>query len=134
MEKTIFLAIFDKFFSSLLKLRSSKKFRQIAQKNGFFFIFKVISFFNDLCPFLIFKLNIIKKFELWQKLKYAQTLVLYSSPNIELFMKILIIWNYFGGFDFLSLFFEIFVDLMTVIGVICWKNTSCHTFLIFIQL
>ena len=37
MEKTIFWAIFDKhFFSSLRKLRSSKKFCQIAQKNGFF--------------------------------------------------------------------------------------------------
>ena len=52
-----------------------------------FFIFKVNLDFNDLCPFLIFKLNIIQKFELWQKMKYAQTLVLYSSINIELFMK-----------------------------------------------
>ena len=69
-----------------------------------FFIFKVILFFNDLCPFLIFKLNIIEKFELWQKLKYAQTLALYGSINIVLFMKILIIWNYFGGLDFISLF------------------------------
>ena len=79
MEKTIFLANFiKKFFVKL-------------PKKMVFFIFNVNLFFNDLCPFLISKLNIIKKFELLKKMKYAQTLVLYSSINIILFMKILII-------------------------------------------
>ena len=61
MEKTIFLAIFDEIFFS--SLRSSKNFVKLPKKMVFF-IFKVNLDFNDLCPFLIFKLNIIKKFEL----------------------------------------------------------------------
>ena len=81
MKKNIFLAIFDKiFFRHSVNSVPQKKFCQIAQKMVFF-IFKVILFFNDLCPFLIFKFIIIKK------LKYAQTLVLYSSTNIALFIK-----------------------------------------------
>ena len=35
--------------------------------------------------FLILKLDINKKNELRQKIKYAQTLVIYSSRNIRLF-------------------------------------------------
>ena len=35
--------------------------------------------------FIILKLNINQKIELRQKIKYAQTLVLYSSRNIRLF-------------------------------------------------
>ena len=87
MEKTIFLAIFDKnFFRHSASSVPQKNFVKLSKKMVFF-IFKVILFFNDLCPFLNFKLIIIKKFELWQKLKYAQTLVLYSSTNIVLFIK-----------------------------------------------
>ena len=49
MEKTIFLAIFDKiFFSSLRKLRSSKNFFVKLPKKMDFFIFKVNLDFNDL--------------------------------------------------------------------------------------
>ena len=50
-------------------------------------------------------------------MKYAQTLVMYSSINIELFMKILIIRSYFGGLDFISLFFELFEGLVGIKGV-----------------
>ena len=47
-------------------------------------IFKAILYINDLWTFLIFKLVIFKNFELRQKWKYVQTLVLYSSRNIDL--------------------------------------------------
>ena len=65
MEKNHLLGNFRQkfFFRHSVNSVPQKKICQIAQKNGFF-IFKVILFFNDLCPFLIFKLNIIKKFEL----------------------------------------------------------------------
>ena len=64
MEKTIFLANLTKiFFRHSVKSVPQKNFVKFAKKMVFF-IFKVILFFNDLCPFLIFKLIIIKKFEL----------------------------------------------------------------------
>ena len=62
-------------------------------------------------------------------MKYVQSLVRYSSINIELFMKILIIQkfirNYFGGLDFISLFFELFEGLDVIINVRFQKNMSC---------
>ena len=64
MEKTIFSAIFDKIFFVTPQAPFLKKNFVQFSKKMVFFIFKVISFFNDLCPFLIFKLIIIKKFEL----------------------------------------------------------------------
>ena len=61
MKKTIFLAKI--FFRHSASSVPQKNFVKLAKKMVFF-IFKVILFFNDLCPFLIFKLIIIKKFEL----------------------------------------------------------------------
>ena len=61
MPKIIFCPFFVKNF-----FRHSVP-RKDFDKNGLkiiFDIFKVILFFKDLCPFLIFKLIIIKKFEL----------------------------------------------------------------------
>ena len=64
MPKTIFWLIFDKnFFVTPLCSVPQKIFCQIGQ-TMVFGIFKETLFFNDLCPFLIFKLIIIKEFEL----------------------------------------------------------------------
>ena len=52
-----------------------------------FVIFKANLYFNDLCPFFNFMLNIFQKIQLRQKMKYVQILVLYSSQNITLFIK-----------------------------------------------
>ena len=77
MKKTIFLVNLSKIFFEERSLRSDEKnFLMKFDQKMVFYIFEVNLDFND---FLIFKLNIIKKFELWQKLKCAQTLVLYSS-------------------------------------------------------
>ena len=82
MKKTIFLGNLTKFFEERSLRSDEKKILSKIAKKMVFSISKVILFFNDLCPFLIFKLIIIKKFELRQKLKCAQTLVLYSSSSV----------------------------------------------------
>ena len=84
MSKTIFLPFFDKFF--FVTPLCSVLQKEICQngKKMVFDIFKVILDFNDLCPFLIFKLIIFKNFELWQIWKYAQTLVIYSIQKYGL--------------------------------------------------
>ena len=65
MEKTIFLANFDKNFFFVTSLCSvpQKNFVELSKKI-IFFIFKVNLYFNDLYPFLYFMLNIFQKIEL----------------------------------------------------------------------
>ena len=64
MEKPSFWQFLTKIFFVTPQAPFLKKNFVKLPKKMVFFIFKVILFFNDLCPFLIFKLIIIKKFEL----------------------------------------------------------------------